>query len=501
MDRVFDIPQLEIYIHGRDLHRDVVKQPKVSVTLFMAMSAPKVNVDTKWSSLGQSEVIRSTCPHFTKTWVVEYDVVADTHLRVELNEDKLMDGVVKKTKPNKVAFAQFTLSELSASSNGKLSLQLRYASPLTNTDDYRNENGKNLGFVDIIGELLSDPNVTKEKLTMEYSASHLKKMDILSNTDGFFYLLKKIGDEWVEVYKSEVIDNNLNPTWQKFKISSTKLCSGNYNNAIKFKCYDWNKVDACKKIGEFELPLHMHRDQPLKNDKNIHSGGRISLVLTREPITTIHDYFDKRQLKIIVGIDFTVSNGALHNLSETLNPCTLLQCIETFFNSTLDQRVLEELSRLLSPYNYDEKITGYGFGCKPTKESENSQLFALNFNDAKPQCNGFGELFDAYQNTLKRVVLYGPGMLAPIINKANKLTAVDEHCLLFILTDGIPMDHALLPPVHDNVTCAIIGIGNDDFSSMSNIIVERDWKENTTREALRRLNSRLCKWFSELKHQ
>jgi hypothetical protein len=87
---------------------------------------------------------------------------------------------------------------------------------------------------------------------------------------------------------------------------------------------DWNKVEHHKLIGSFEAPIAQHTQQFLQNESSKKSQGQISLYMTNEPIRSINEYFKDHELNIIVGIDFTVSNGPLHAITNNDNPCELV---------------------------------------------------------------------------------------------------------------------------------------------------------------------------------
>jgi Ca2+-dependent lipid-binding protein len=42
------------------------------------------------------------------------------------------------------------------------------------------------------------------------------------------------------VYKSEVVKNDLRPTWKPMKLKVRDLCNGDYNRALKIDIYDWD---------------------------------------------------------------------------------------------------------------------------------------------------------------------------------------------------------------------------------------------------------------------
>ena len=44
---------------------------------------------------------------------------------------------------------------------------------------------------------------------------------------------------WVQVFKSTVVMDNLNPTWPPVKLSVQSLCNGDYDRALRIEVWDW----------------------------------------------------------------------------------------------------------------------------------------------------------------------------------------------------------------------------------------------------------------------
>lgn len=65
----------------------------------------------------------------------------------------------------------------------------------------------------------------------------------LANKDGFFgksdpfFILQKGREDgtFSTVYKSEYINNNLNPTWKPFQVKLQLLCNGDYNRPLRIQ--------------------------------------------------------------------------------------------------------------------------------------------------------------------------------------------------------------------------------------------------------------------------
>lgn len=79
----------------------------------------------------------------------------------------------------------------------------------------------------------------------------------LGRSDPFFEISKKNVDHasgvvrWNTVYRSEHIDNHLNPFWDDFRIGLEELCYCDLDWPLKIAVYDWESSGKHRPIGEF----------------------------------------------------------------------------------------------------------------------------------------------------------------------------------------------------------------------------------------------------------
>jgi Ca2+-dependent lipid-binding protein len=57
---------------------------------------------------------------------------------------------------------------------------------------------------------------------------------------------------WVVVWKSEVVMNNLSPTWKPTQIKIQRLCNGDLHRPLKIQIWDYDTDGSHDFIGEFE---------------------------------------------------------------------------------------------------------------------------------------------------------------------------------------------------------------------------------------------------------
>jgi hypothetical protein len=99
---------------------------------------------------------------------------------------------------------------------------------------------------------------------------HLRGLDMknvepgpfgLGRSDPFFEVAKKDADysiaqvKWNTVYRSEHIDNNLNPYWDPARIGLEELCYGKLDWPLKVSVFDHEKNGKHRLIGEFETTI------------------------------------------------------------------------------------------------------------------------------------------------------------------------------------------------------------------------------------------------------
>jgi len=89
----------------------------------------------------------------------------------------------------------------------------------------------------------------------------------LGRSDPFFELAKKNADysiaqvKWNVVYRSEEINNNLNPYWKPASIGLEELCYGKLDWPLKITVYDHNGNGKHTMIGEYETTIGELQDR------------------------------------------------------------------------------------------------------------------------------------------------------------------------------------------------------------------------------------------------
>jgi hypothetical protein len=76
---------------------------------------------------------------------------------------------------------------------------------------------------------------------------------------------------FAQVYKSEVIQNNLDPVWRPFEIPLQRLCNGDMHRPVLFQVFDMDKGGTFELIGAITCSIMSLLEQPtapltLQND-------------------------------------------------------------------------------------------------------------------------------------------------------------------------------------------------------------------------------------------
>ncbi|KAK2509967.1 hypothetical protein MC885_004332 [Smutsia gigantea] len=363
-----------------------------------------------WAELGRTEQVRNcSSPEFSKTLQLEYHFETVQKLRFgiydidnktpELGDDDFLGG------------AECSLGQIVSSQILTLPLMLKPGKPA----------GR--GTMTVSAQELKDSRV----VTMEVEARNLDKKDFLGKSDPFLEFLHQGDEKWHLAYRSEVIKNNLNPTWKRFSVPLQHFCGGDPTTPIQ--------VETEYSFLDFVM------------------GGC--------------------QINFTVGVDFTGSNG------DPSSPDSLHYLSPTGVNEYLT--ALWSVGSVIQDYDTDKLFPAFGFGAQVPPDWQVSHEFALNFNPNNPYCAGIQGIVDAYCQALPQVRLYGPTNFAPIINHVARFAAQSAHqrtatqyFVLLLLTDSAVTDveatrEAVVRASHLPMSVIIVGVGGADFKAMEQL--------------------------------
>ncbi|XP_034170284.1 copine-1 isoform X1 [Pangasianodon hypophthalmus] len=426
--------------------------------------------DDKWTEVDRTERVKNCQdPEFSKRLCIDYFFERVQKLKlgiydidnksVDLKDDDYLGGF------------ECTLGQIVSSKKITNPLQLKPGKPA----------GK--GTITIVAEEVRD----NRAIVLETEAKNLDKKDVFGKSDPFLEFFKQADDgTWQLVHRTEVIKNNLNPSWKKFAVSLHTFCNGDLNKPIKVHCFDYDNDGSHDLIGVFQTKvaellkvdsgstvefecIHPEKQKKKKSYKN--SGIVRFKYCKLEAQYTFLDYvMGGCQINFTVGIDFTGSNGdprspdSLHYLS----PDGVNQYLSAIWSVGL----------VIQDYDMDKLFPAFGFGAQVPPKFEVSHEFALNFNPSNPYCKGVEGIVQAYRGVLPQVRLYGPTNFSPIINHVARIAATAaqqptaaQYFVLLIITDGEITDldqtkQAIVNSSKLPMSIIIVGVGEADFKAM-----------------------------------
>jgi hypothetical protein len=104
--------------------------------------------------------------------------------------------------------------------------------------------------------------------SMDFGSFHLQIRGIkLKNVDGmfsksdpFFIVQAQSNDAggrvWQPVYRSDPVQNDLNPMWKEFSIPMEKLCGGDKDHCLQIEVWDWEKSGKHQVMGKVETTVN-----------------------------------------------------------------------------------------------------------------------------------------------------------------------------------------------------------------------------------------------------
>ncbi|XP_012696621.1 copine-1 isoform X3 [Clupea harengus] len=425
--------------------------------------------DDKWTEVDRTEQVKNCQDpefskklrldyHFEKVQKLKFGVYDIDNKSVDLTDDDYLGGF------------ECTLGQIVSSRKITRPLELKKGKPA----------GK--GTITITAEEIKD----NRAIVLEMEAKGLDKKDLFGKSDPFLEFFKKGDDgKWQLVHRTEVVKNNLNPSWKKFQVSLHTFCNGDLSKPIKVTCYDKDEDTSSDIIGEFtcttaqlmEVKDHAVEfdcinPEKQKKKKSYKNSGVVCVKSCKLQMDySFLDYvMGGCQINFTVGIDFTGSNGdprspdSLHYMS----PDGLNQYLSAIWSVGL----------VVQDYDTDKLFPAFGFGAQVPPDFKVSHEFALNFNPSSPYCQGVQGIVEAYRAALPQVRLYGPTNFSPIINHVAGIAAsaaqepnASQYFVLLIITDGEITDldqtrQAIVNCSKLPMSIIIVGVGEADFKAM-----------------------------------
>ncbi|XP_022730561.1 protein BONZAI 2-like isoform X3 [Durio zibethinus] len=299
-----------------------------------------------------------------------------------------------------------------------------------------------------------------------------------------FLVISKLVESGISipVCKTEVLKNDLNPTWKPVFLNIQQV--GSKDSPLVIECFNFNSNGKHDLIGKVQKSLvdleklhsgregeHLFLPTVGHDYQNKILKGRLFVEKFSENVQhTFLDYLAGGfELNFMVAIDFTASNGnprlpdSLHYIDPSGRP-----------NSY--QKAIYEVGEILQFYDADKRFPAWGFGARPI-DGPVSHCFNLNGSSNYCEVEGIRGIMMAYTSALFNVSLAGPTLFGHVINRAALIASqslandAKKYFVLLIITDGVVTDlqetkDALVKASDLPLSILIVGVGGADFKEM-----------------------------------
>lgn len=169
------------------------------------------------------------------------------------------------------------------------------------------------------------------------------------------------------------------------------------------------------------------------------------------------------EFNLIIGIDFTGSNGDPNNEDS-------LHCLNLGVPNDYEKAIFA-CGNILSEYDSDQLFPVYGFGIEGNIKGDNMMCFHLN-NQRSAKIHTIQGILEAYREMVPKLYFSGPTNFAPIVKKCiSKIKENNDNTkynILLMLTDGAISDmqdtiYQLVIGSSLPLSVIIVGIGNDNL--------------------------------------
>ncbi|RDY04527.1 Protein BONZAI 3, partial [Mucuna pruriens] len=457
--------QIELSLSASNLlDRDIASKSDPMVVVFAKKR------DGILEELGRTEVVMNCLnPEWIEKISVtfQFEIVQPLEFHVYDIDTKYHSVLTKTLKLGDQDFlgmASCTLSEIVTKPSRSLTLKLQ------------NKSGhgvsRNLGAITVHAE---ETIASRSAVEMVLRCSHL------DNKDDPFLRISRLVESggYVPICKTEVINDNLNPTWKPVCLGAQKF--GSKDNPLLIECFDFNSSGDHKSVADLEK---LYNERTGANFVIPSTRHRQEKVLKGQLF--VDQYYEKEQFSFI---DY-ISNGFELNfmfVNKRFKTCPAsngnpqrsdsLHYIDAYGGLNSYQKAIMEVGEVIQFYDSDRRFPAWGFGGK-IPAGDVSHCFNLNGSPGGSEVVGVEGIMDAYASALRNVSLSGPTLFGPVINMAAQMAVQSltshnntKYYVLLIITDGVVTDlqetiNALVKASDLPLSILIVGVGSADFTSM-----------------------------------
>ncbi|KAK2974177.1 hypothetical protein RJ640_021468 [Escallonia rubra] len=469
--------QIELSLSASDLRdRDVLSKSDPIAVIYTK------GRDGALQEFGRTEVvINSLNPQWITKHTLNYhfEELQTLVFRVYDVDTQFHDLEVKMLKLEEQQFlgeAICTLAEIVTTSSRSLTLDLA-----SREESTRSTHLRKLGQLSVHAEECFSSKTATELILR---CSDLENKDLFSKSDPFLIISKKVESGiTIPICKTEVLKNELGPTWKPVYLSIQEV--GSKDNPLVIECFNFNSNGKHDLIGKVEKSLSdleklqsteqgEHLFVPTSVGNNHHNKVLKSRLFVDKFTESVqHTFLDYiaggYELNFMVAIDFTASNG-----NPRLNDS--LHYIDPSGRPNAYQKAILEVGEVLQFYDTDKRFPAWGFGARPI-DGPVSHCFNLNGSMSYCEVEGIQGIMTAYTSALFNVSLAGPTLFGPVINAAALVASQSladkkqKYFVLLIITDGVITDlqetkDALVKASDLPLSILIVGVGGADFKEM-----------------------------------
>ncbi|XWS51511.1 hypothetical protein CRYUN_Cryun12cG0182100 [Craigia yunnanensis] len=481
---------VDIYLKSRGIH-GFLSQIELSFSAtnlrdrdVFSKSDPMVVVYIKERDGAITEVFRTevVLNSLNPTWITKYTItyhfeVVQTLLFHVFDVDTQFHNVevkmLKLEEQQSLGEASCALSEIVTKPNRSLTLDL-----VRREESVSSTHSQHRGKLTVHAEECFSSKTTAE---MTLKCLDLESKDLFSKSDPFLVISKLVESGIpIPVCKTEVLKNDLNPTWKPVFLNIQQV--GSKDNPLVIECFDFNSNGKHDLIGKVQksladleklhsgmegenlfLPTHDYQNKILKS----------KLFVDKFSENVQHTFLDYLaggfELNFMVAIDFTASNGN-PRLPDSLH------YIDPSGRQNAYQKAISEVGEVLQFYDTDKHFPAWGFGARPI-DGPVSHCFNLNGSSNYCEVEGIRGIMMAYTSALFNVSLAGPTLFGHVINRAALIASQSlanearKYFVLLIITDGVITDlqetkDALVKASDLPLSILIVGVGGADFKEM-----------------------------------
>ncbi|XP_042939653.1 protein BONZAI 3-like [Carya illinoinensis] len=284
----------------------------------------------------------------------------------------------------------------------------------------------------------------------------------------------------IPICKTEVVNNNLNPTWKPLCLSMQQF--GSKDNPLIIECFDFNSSGKHSLIGKLQKSVaDLEKLHEGKSGANLtitsHHGHKkvlkgelfVDLFCEKEQYCFLDYVSCGFELNFMVAVDFASSNGNPRNPDS-------LHYIDPSGQLNYYQKAIMEVGEVIQFYDFDRSFPAWVFGGK-TFDGTISHCFNLNGSAGSFEVEGVEGIMSAYASALHNVTLARPMLFGQVIKTAAQIASQSvsynskKYFALLIITVGVLTDlqetkDALVKAFDLPLSILIGGVGGANFGQM-----------------------------------